>query len=133
MNFITNHPRGAFVRIAYGTRTVRRFFAYLKHGGKRAAQAAAQEFIEEALRNRPRGPYRMKTGPQKNSRSRVRGVCRIVIKRRNGKRYPHYTSLHKYDGKWKVKQFWPGPHGGLDNAFKAAVMFRRKFEESLEV
>ena len=133
MDFITNHPEGAFVRIGYGARTVRRFFAYLKHGGKRGARAAAQKFIEQTLRESPRGPFRMKTRAHKNSRSGVRGVCKALIKSRSGKRYPHYTALHKYDGRWKAKQFWPGTYGGLDNAFAAAVRFRRRFEKSLEV
>lgn len=132
MRYITRHPQGFIVRISYPKCVRKRFFSSII-AGRAVALDRARKWIKQTLAGFPNPKvYRMKLAASKNSKSKIRGVCRVRARRKSG-RYVYYSwsALHKPDGKWRAKHFYVKTLGETA-AKKAAISFRKKFESEYE-
>lgn len=132
MRYITTHPAGFTVRISYPDCVRRRFFSSI-FPGRRVALDRAKKWVKQTLREFPNPKvYRMKRAASKNSKSNIRGVCRVSARRKAG-RYVYYSwaALYRLNGKWRAKHFYVKTLGETA-AKKAAISFRKKFESEYE-
>jgi hypothetical protein len=74
----------------------------------------------------------MKTGPHKNSRSKIRGVSYLqFFSVSDGRVRAFWVALHKKDGVWSRKRFSVGTKRSYSQARIMAIKFRKAFERSV--
>lgn len=131
MRYISNAKGGYQVKIPYAVGWKRRFFSW--GFGKKKALKMAAEWKRITMEKSISKPFRMKRGPQKNSKSKIKGVCPGRSRRNIKSPFRKFWGAVIKDGnKWETKKFYITRGNPPLVALEKAVSARKKFERSLK-
>lgn len=129
---------GWFVRVYRDGSVHSKFFSDGVHGGKRKALTAAREYKAEYEREHPAGPLPgypsvpFRTRPPRNNTSGVVGVSETFQRARDGSRLRCFcVSWCPRRNTPRSKRFYHHLYDSREEAFKAAVEFRKAREEEI--